>query len=308
MTNLTTDKRRSGWPDGHLAEMLDAAQTHLLEDESAEAVAIWRQLISEGGEASDWGHLEYADYLLRTEQEDEAHAELAALMTDRQTPGLPWLLAAELLEDRGQLEEALRWYSAAVAALPAVDRTPIGDLTVKERLAKVLADDWVTDVRAGRRRTRWEMGIPLNESDLLARMGYAEAEEKVLGLSQLLSSPHVIDGKFQFRSRADFDSLREVQPSISGDEVDLYYGLAERVLREHEGGRVILLPRQTDVLSPLAQAAFRARSMFELVSVTSRCELGDAIEWPPGRNEPCWCESGRKYKRCCGGPLPSFEL
>jgi hypothetical protein len=27
---------------------------------------------------------------------------------------------------------------------------------------------------------------------------------------------------------------------------------------------------------------------------------GQAIAWPPGRNDPCWCQSGRKYKRCCG--------
>jgi hypothetical protein len=25
-----------------------------------------------------------------------------------------------------------------------------------------------------------------------------------------------------------------------------------------------------------------------------------AKPWPPGRNEPCWCTSGLKYKRCCG--------
>jgi uncharacterized protein YecA (UPF0149 family) len=24
------------------------------------------------------------------------------------------------------------------------------------------------------------------------------------------------------------------------------------------------------------------------------------IAWPPGRNDPCWSGSGRKYKRCCG--------
>lgn len=24
------------------------------------------------------------------------------------------------------------------------------------------------------------------------------------------------------------------------------------------------------------------------------------IAWPPGRNAPCWCGSGRKYKKCCG--------
>ena len=26
------------------------------------------------------------------------------------------------------------------------------------------------------------------------------------------------------------------------------------------------------------------------------------VAWPPGRNEPCWCGSGRKYKKCCGAP------
>lgn len=30
---------------------------------------------------------------------------------------------------------------------------------------------------------------------------------------------------------------------------------------------------------------------------------GDAIHWPPSRNEPCWCGSGNKYKQCCG-PIP----
>ena len=27
---------------------------------------------------------------------------------------------------------------------------------------------------------------------------------------------------------------------------------------------------------------------------------GGAISWPPGRNDVCWCQSGRKYKNCCG--------
>ncbi|MBS1889431.1 MAG: SEC-C domain-containing protein [Actinobacteria bacterium] len=27
---------------------------------------------------------------------------------------------------------------------------------------------------------------------------------------------------------------------------------------------------------------------------------GEVVAWPPGRNEQCWCGSGRKYKRCCG--------
>jgi tetratricopeptide (TPR) repeat protein len=31
-----------------------------------------------------------------------------------------------------------------------------------------------------------------------------------------------------------------------------------------------------------------------------RTQKGEVIAWPPGRNEPCWCGSGRKYKKCCG--------
>ncbi|GEM_PF-2025743 len=27
---------------------------------------------------------------------------------------------------------------------------------------------------------------------------------------------------------------------------------------------------------------------------------GEAIAWPPGRNDLCWCGSGAKYKQCCG--------
>ncbi len=29
---------------------------------------------------------------------------------------------------------------------------------------------------------------------------------------------------------------------------------------------------------------------------------GRDIPWPPERNAPCWCGSGRKYKKCCGTP------
>ena len=27
------------------------------------------------------------------------------------------------------------------------------------------------------------------------------------------------------------------------------------------------------------------------------------IPWPPGRNQPCWCGSGRKYKKCCAATV-----
>ena len=37
-------------------------------------------------------------------------------------------------------------------------------------------------------------------------------------------------------------------------------------------------------------------------------EPSRVVIWPPGRNEPCWCGSGRKYKKCCGMPDPGGLL
>jgi tetratricopeptide (TPR) repeat protein len=44
-------------------------------------------------------------------------------------------------------------------------------------------------------------------------------------------------------------------------------------------------------------AQLRARYAADLGRDPSR-----TIRWPPARNEPCWCGSGRKYKKCCGAP------
>jgi SEC-C motif len=34
----------------------------------------------------------------------------------------------------------------------------------------------------------------------------------------------------------------------------------------------------------------------------TRTASGELISWPPARNALCWCDSGRKYKQCCGHP------
>ena len=38
-----------------------------------------------------------------------------------------------------------------------------------------------------------------------------------------------------------------------------------------------------------------------------RMAAGDVIPWPPARNEPCWCGSQHKYKKCCG-PVPAGPM
>jgi tetratricopeptide (TPR) repeat protein len=45
---------------------------------------------------------------------------------------------------------------------------------------------------------------------------------------------------------------------------------------------------------PADAAEARARAAYEVA------QEGGALAWPPGRNDPCWCGSGKKYKKCCG--------
>jgi SEC-C motif-containing protein len=33
----------------------------------------------------------------------------------------------------------------------------------------------------------------------------------------------------------------------------------------------------------------------------------DVVSWPPRRNQPCWCGSGRKYKKCCAAKSVEVE-
>ena len=47
-------------------------------------------------------------------------------------------------------------------------------------------------------------------------------------------------------------------------------------------------------------ASGSARSSY--AAELARTASADLIAWPPARNEPCWCRSGRKYKQCCGHP------
>ncbi|WP_198675865.1 SEC-C metal-binding domain-containing protein [Kribbella monticola] len=279
---------RTDWPDEELAELLDAAQTHLTENRPDQAICIWKQLVRAGGEEGDWGHLEYADYLLRLGQEEEAVTELAALMAGRRVAGLPWLLAAELLEDRGMLEEALFWYSAGAGCQPA----------------GLAAAVQLRQLREGRRRLRWALEIPLDDDDLLAEMSRGELDDKVFDLLDLLAYPQVRDGRLQFWDRAEVEEgLRGADPPIPRETANAYYWYVELVLRACSGGRPTVVPRRPNTLMPVLAVALAARSRREIPSMTGRHGDEGAVEWPPGRNQACWCGSGTKYKRCCGAYL-----
>lgn len=52
-----------------------------------------------------------------------------------------------------------------------------------------------------------------------------------------------------------------------------------------------------DAGEPLSRASLGAKV----------ARAGQAIAWPPGRNDSCWCGSGIKYKQCCGPIAPAED-
>lgn len=89
----------------------------------------------------------------------------------------------------------------------------------------------------------------------------------------------------------------------------VYSRRMEGRLRDHaEAGmsRLSVVPIRSDEFLPwVAEYApdeqdpsqLRAQYAADVARDPSR-----TVTWPPGRNEPCWCGSGRKYKKCCGAP------
>jgi tetratricopeptide (TPR) repeat protein len=103
------------------------------------------------------------------------------------------------------------------------------------------------------------------------------------------------------------DAALERWPDLAEDLADpeRYARHIERQLRDLHGAlghRSAVAPLNVEELLAWAAgegydpSSGEARSMYAAeLRRTDR-----SITWPPGRNEPCWCRSGRKYKRCCG--------
>ncbi len=109
----------------------------------------------------------------------------------------------------------------------------------------------------------------------------------------------------------DFEAARESWPDFRDDWDGMTHSvycrqLEDRAAQMRSAGLFVkamapvrlaeYLPWAADRGLDPAESASRAHYASELL------RLGRAAAWPPGRNNPCWCGSGRKYKKCCASP------
>ena len=267
---------------GRLADAGDASYALGLAADIAErchdeddALALARRSIEAAQDTSEhsWARGRRADLLLRFGHSEEGMHELRALRPLLTRDPMASSYVIDALVENGQGELAEEWLTPAVlTATENAERATAG--------SDAAEDAWeIAEGLAVRRRwVRRDLGLPPDETDLLA-------EE--------MQAAHDAEPDLLFWPRAAFDALLAAMPQSAeefGATWDEHRAGIERELQAADAeGDVLLVETATQALLNATVAGEDADAV----------EPGPLLEWPPGRNEPCWCGSRTKYKKCC---------
>lgn len=285
------------YPDERGQILIEAAQSWHRAGDHDRAVALLTQAIALGGEDGGNARVDLAQVLFDLDRVEQAQAQLDELRHQRPSSPAPYHLAAELLEDRGEYQQALTWFNMAVARLTEqemADRdTEFGFLS------------YANNVVAGRRRVRHALGMPPDELDESVKALSEQAKDLARALTPPAPPREV---RVLFWPRNEIPRAHEAWPQLvehaEADTVIADREAANRELSEAGIVRITMVPLTTAKLLEFtartggdpADEDTRLACMNEIV------EEGGAISWPPARNAPCWCGSAIKYKKCCGRP------
>lgn len=295
MKDSIADKLRACRPALTLdrcSELLLAAHDRVQGGEPDRAVEIWKSLIAGGGEDADRARLDFAEYLFDEHEDGAAFAELDAVLAPGRIFSKPWLRAVEMVEEH-EPETALFLYLLAIESITT------------EHLRSPVRTSRYLHLLATRRRLRWELGVRLTDADLLIEIGWYENRIKCLSLLRLVAETQIVEEQPRFWDRGTLDALTKIWgPGTFPTSPTAYYLEIEAVLQPQGGRRKAANRMGMTDWARLKASATNARHLDDLEAIVRQYDGGTVVEWPPGRNQVCWCGSGTKYKKCCGG-LPA---
>ncbi|WP_306368148.1 SEC-C domain-containing protein [Nocardiopsis sp. CC223A] len=250
-------------------------------------------------------------YTLRESGAPEDTAEADRITAELLRPGnlekTPAFMLADELRERGATAEALHCYNIAARAhlvRPAEEIEDLGpydlellmhraDMRMRLGFAPDAHD--VTAIAVAAREMALDDGEPGWEDDLPPGEGEPDMHVEVLF------------------ARESFEEARD-RGLLTGETAehgaDAYYRAAEAMMRgqarEHPGTPQRVLLHGVAEITAFAEDAgldpAERRTHLEWARATTTVDGPWSAAWPPGRNEPCWCGSTRKYKKCCGSP------
>jgi tetratricopeptide (TPR) repeat protein len=233
------------------------------------AIAALHELQERTGEDQRW-HVAWMHVRAgRRNEADELWQELRAERPD--DPGVPYLEACAHLEG-DEDERALPLLEEALAMALRVG----SDVTMVRQIAE--------DRTAALRRA----GTPPTEVDRAARDAL---ERTAVAVGWLAAEEHA-------RALETWPSFAE---ETEGATHAAYALALDRRMRAN-GRRPVLVTLSIDEIEAwaIAHGWEPGWGITHAQVAAEASRAGRGAPWPPGRNEPCWCGSGAKYKKCCG--------
>lgn len=285
------------YPEERSEILLEAADAWRRAGGYSRATELLAEIIGTGGEDGCFARYQLAEIHFERGADEEAEAELAALARDPALTDGHCELVGELLEERGDLPGAARWYDRGVARLDAEALDGLRD-----------PDGWA-DMATGmlvrnRRHVREQLGLAPDATDELVPERPAPPTDLDGIRKRMAAGARPREVRLLTFQRAErIEALRRWPDEYQGDE---YYALAEQRWRElaAEGvPSITVVPASIDELVEFAERT--GGSPTDSAVKARYCETVPrqrTIAWPPPRNAACWCGSSVKYKKCCGRP------
>ncbi len=243
----------------------------------------------------------YASFLLEERDTVRGYELLDEVRAGRSTEPFTYHFVAESLEVIDDREQALHWANSGLTRCYPPPFDPDVDQVVADQALALLLET--------RRRLRQALDQPLDALDELG-------EEARAATSSLLDpvahgDPEADRPVMLYWSAEDFRHVLEHWPRThpeagkAQDPHTEHRRNVERRLRESAAGTTPLV-----VFGEVrAFEEFCAEDALDPSLASSQDEyaaemvlFGTTQAWPPERNQPCWCGSDRKYKKCCGAP------
>lgn len=285
-----------------LAQCFDRGRRH---DDAIDAM---QRAIDHGWDGLPDGRSDIAEFHLRAGRHEQAAQIWARLRVE--TPGDVWLYNAAGLSyaEIGEHELAVGWLGDGIEVAIAGD-DPEGIVSQlsdfrRRSLAELGREHDDLERRADEFLEQWEASLPASPFDFDFDFDDDDDLDVEFDAAARLGSD--IDVALAWFPAGEYERAIERWPSLAEDWEDVAHGDYCRRLE----GQAKWMRRQGVVLramSPIVVDDFvawcdehgedpedaRASYAAEVLAA------GEALAWPPGRNEPCWCGSQRKYKKCC---------
>lgn len=248
-----------------------------------------------GNESACYPMAVRADVLFLAGRDEEAMTQLSLLRDQLTEDSEAATYLSDVLVSHGRAETAEAWLTEALdVALRRHDELESEPTASSSDEVAMVA----FELLQARHAVRHELELPHDDRDDLADELLDALGEADDGDGQVL----------MFLPRQEYDEALSRWPNLAvdcGATWDEHRAMTERdfkLFAEHGAVRLAAVAGSADGLAAFATATDSVQLDGDVLQAYSDSLMQDGsaeVSWPPGRNDPCWCGSTSKYKKCC---------